>query len=199
MLTETILKRVKKAKGGTLFFKDSFTHFGTPQAVAKTVERLVQSGELVRVATGIYTRPQKDKVLGPVMPSIEDIAKAIAKRDKARILPTGSYALYLLGLSTQIPMNVVFYTDASARKVKIGKQTITFKRTSARNLAANGQISRLAIQAMRAIGKENITTEQISQIKAFLKKEKPIHIKHDFVTAPAWIQKALGFAKGKIN
>lgn len=196
---KTVISKIKKAKGGALFFVDSFAHLGTPKAVAKALERLVLSGDLVRVATGIYSKPKSDTILGRVMPSVEEIAKAIAKRDKARVLPTGSYALYRLGLSPQVPMNVVFYTDASARKVKIGKQSITFKRTSAKNLAANGQISRLAIQAMRAIGKENITDEQIAQIKASLKKEKPYHIQHDFVSAPAWIQKALGFAKGKIN
>jgi hypothetical protein len=65
-----------------------------------------------------------------MLPTTEQIAEAIAKRDKARIIPTGAYALHMLGLSTQIPMNVVYLTDSSARKVKVGKQTIVFKKTS---------------------------------------------------------------------
>ncbi|MCK7538337.1 MAG: type IV toxin-antitoxin system AbiEi family antitoxin domain-containing protein [Marinilabiliales bacterium] len=122
--------------------------FGNAKTIGKALERLVKSGELHRVANGIYVRPEKDKVLGIVFPGIEEVAEAIRKRDKARIVPTGSYALYKLGLTTQVPMNVVYYTDSTARKIKIGKQTITFKRASARNLSAIGEISRLAIQAL---------------------------------------------------
>lgn len=68
---------------------------------------------------------------GIIPPSIEEIAEAIAKRDKVRIAPTGAYVLNKLGLSTQIPANVVFVTDGSGRRVSIGKgKGILFKHTS---------------------------------------------------------------------
>lgn len=186
-----ILSKIKKARRGALFFSDSFTSLGNAKAVGKALERLAQSGELYRVATGIYVHPVKDDILGVVMPGIEDIAKAIAKRDKARILPTGSYALYKLGLSTQVPLNVVYYTDASARKIKMGKQTITFKKTSAKNLAAMGELSKLAVQALRAIGKDKVSDQELEKIRELLKKEKPYHLQHDIKLAPEWIRKLL--------
>ncbi len=96
-----------------------------------------------------------------MLPSIEEIAVAIAKRDRAKIVPTGSYAMYKLGLTTQVPLNIVFYSDTSARKIKIGKQTITFKKASSKNLAFVGEISTLAIQALRTIGKDQVTDEEI--------------------------------------
>jgi hypothetical protein len=186
-----VLNKIKKASRGTLFFSDSFTSLGNAKAVGKALERLAQSGELYRVATGIYVHPVKDDILGVVMPGIEDIAKAIAKRDKARILPTGSYALYKLGLSTQVPLNVVYYTDASARKIKLGKQTIMFKKATAKNLAAIGAISKLAIQALRAIGKDKVSDQELEKIRELLKKEKPYHLQHDIKLAPEWIRKLL--------
>ncbi len=152
-IEEQILKKVKKAKRGALFFPEHFSDFGSAQTVGKALVRLMKSGELHRVATGIYVRPEKDKVLGIVLPGVEEIAEAIRKRDKARIVPTGSYAMYKLGLSTQVPMNVVYYTDSTARKIKVGKQTITFKRASARNLSAIGDTSKLVIQALKTIGR----------------------------------------------
>lgn len=119
---------------------------GPGKSINKTLERLVDKGELLRVARGIYTRPQISKLLDSALtPSIETIAKAIARRDRARIVPTGVYALHVLGLSTQIPMNVVYLTDGAARKVQIGKQTILFKKTAPKNLAAIGEISGLVI------------------------------------------------------
>ncbi len=186
-----VLRKIKKARRGSLFFVDSFAGLGNAKSVGKALERLVHTGDLHRVATGIYVHPVKDHILGIVMPGIEDIAKAIAKRDKARILPTGSYALYKLGLSTQVPLNVVYYTDASARKIKMGKQTITFKKTSAKNLAAIGAISKLAVQALRAIGKDKVSDQELEKIRELLKKEQPYHLQHDIKLAPEWIRKLL--------
>lgn len=190
-LDDQILVKIKKAKGGSLFFIDDFVAFGNAKAVGKAMERLVKSGELHRVAKGIYVRPVKDKVLGIVLPGIEDIAEAIRKRDKARIVPTGSYALYKLGLTTQVPMNVVYYTDSTPRKVKVGKQTINFKRASARNLSAIGDISKLVIQALKTIGKDNVTEYELHKIKELLKQEKPYHLQHDMKIAPEWIRKLI--------
>jgi len=196
-IDDQILVKIKKAKGGSLFFIDDFVAFGNAKAVGKAMERLVKSGELHRVAKGIYVRPVKDKVLGIVLPGIEDIAEAIRKRDKARIVPTGSYALYKLGLTTQVPMNVVYYTDSTPRKVKVGKQTINFKRASARNLYAIGDISKLVIQALKTIGKDKVTDYELHKIKELLKQEKPYHLQHDLKIAPEWIRQLVMSRQGQ--
>lgn len=186
-----VLSKIKKNPKGTLFFVDSFAKIGNAKAVNKALERLVKSAELERVATGIYTRPAIDEYIGKVLPSIEEIAVAIAKRDRATIVPTGSYAMYKLGLTTQVPLNIVFYSDTSARKIKIGQQTITFKKASSKNLAFVGEISTLAIQALRTIGKDQATAEEIKQIQKILKNENPKHLQHDLQLAPVWIRKLI--------
>lgn len=186
-----IVKKIKKAKRGTLFFIDNFAAIASAKTINKALERLVFSGELTRVANGIYVRPTIDPVIGIVYPSIETIAKAIAKRDRARIVPTGTYALNLLGLSTQVPMNIVFLTDGVPRKINISGRKIVFKKTAPKNVAAIGEISKLAIQALRTIGKTKITPEEITKIQDLLRKEKPPRLKHDLFLAPAWIQEII--------
>lgn len=186
-----ILNKIRKAKRGTLFFPDSFPFAGNPKAIAKALERLVNKGELERVATGIYVRPQTDSIVGKVTPGIEAIAKAIAKRDKARIVPTGIYALNRLGLSTQMPLNIIYLTDGAARKIKIGNRSIIFKKATPKNVAAVGEISGLAIQALRTIGKDKVTEEEIKIIQQLLMKEKPTRLEHDIRLAPAWIREIM--------
>lgn len=186
-----ILSKIKKAKRGALFFVDSFINAGNAKAVGKALERLVIKGELERVATGIYVRPQNDSIVGKVTTGIEDIARAIAKRDRARIIPTGIYALNRLGLSTQMPMNFIYLTDGAARKIKVGNTAITFKKTTPKNVIAVGEISRLAIQALRTIGKENVTAEEIKKIQQLLLKEKKTKLEHDIQLAPAWIREIM--------
>jgi hypothetical protein len=186
-----LLKKVKKARRGTLFFVESFLSIGNAKAVSKAMERLVAKGELMRVATGIYTRPRKSKLLGNLLPGVEEVVKAIARRDKARIVPTGVYALNALGLSTQVPMNVVYLTDGAARKVSMGKTTIKFKRATPKNLSAIGNISKLVIQALKAIGKGNTSDEEEKKILYLLKKEKRSNLEHDIQLAPEWARQIM--------
>ena len=186
-----ILNRIKKAGRGVLFFTESFISYGSTEAVKKALQRLTNSGELERVATGIYVRPVIDSIIGKISPGIEDIARAIAKRDKARIVPAGAYALNRLGLSTQVPVNIVFLTDGSARKIKISKRSILFKKTSPKNVATVGEISGLAIQALKAIGKDKVYDSEIKHIQKLLKNEKPTRLEHDIRLAPAWIREIM--------
>jgi hypothetical protein len=186
-----VLQKIKRNPRGTIFFMENFGNISNTKSVNKALERLVNSGEIERVAQGIYVRSVIDNYIGKVLPSIEDIAKAIAKRDRATIVPTGSYAMYKLGLTTQVPLNIVLYSDTSARKIKIGKQTITLKKASSKNLAFIGEISTLAIQAFRTIGKDQVTAEEIKKIKKILINENPKHLQHDLQLAPVWIRKLI--------
>jgi len=187
-IDDKIFAKIKKAKRGSLFFTDDFLSFGSAKAVSKALERSVTRGEIQRVARCIYARLAADSILGPIKPSTEEIAEAISKRDKARIIPTGTLALNALGLSTQIPINVVYYTDGSARKIEVGNRTIKFKKTAPKNLATTGKISTLVIQALKEIGKDNATAQEIEIILNQLKKEDPYRLAHDIKFAPEWIR-----------
>ena len=185
---DKVIAKIKKAKRGSLFFTEDFLAFGTSKTIAKALERLVEKKEINRVARGIYARLQTDPILGVLNPSTEAIAQAIAKRDKARIIPTGSTALNVLGLSTQVPMNVVYLTDGAARKITIGKRKIVFKKTAPKNLATIGKISGLVIQAAKEIGKDKLYDHEKEIIIKQLKKEEPYRLEHDIKLAPEWIR-----------
>ncbi len=187
-IDDKIIVKLKKAKGGSLFFVDDFLSFGTAKAVAKALERLVDSGEISRVARGIYSRLEKDPIIGELKPTTEKIAEAIAKRDKARIMPTGVLALNALGLSTQVPMNVVYLSDGAARKIDLGRRKILFKKTAPKNLATIGKISGLVIQALKELGKDDVSEKEISIILEKLAQEETHRLVHDIKLAPEWIR-----------
>lgn len=186
-----IAAALKTYPKGSVLFVDDFLDYGNPESVKKALLRLKEKEILVRLAHGIYLYPKIDKELGVLFPSTEEISNAIARRDKARIVPTGVQALNKLGLSTQIPMKVVYLTDGAARTVKVGKRTITFKKTSPKNLLAQGEISSLAIQALKTIGQKKVDENTIERIQAILKKEKKENIINDAKLSPAWINKIL--------
>lgn len=190
-IEKQIEKAIKSKPMGTLVLPSDFLLYGTPKAVQKSLERLENKGVIIRVSQGIYVRPKMSKLIGTLTPSAEEVAEAIAKRDRIRTVPTGSYALNALGLSTQVPLNIVLLTDGSPRVIKVGKRTIKFKKTTPKNLLAKGKISRLVIQALKEIGNGNVTEEEERKIIELLLKEDEKDLKHDIPLAPVWIQKVM--------
>jgi hypothetical protein len=187
-IDDQIFIKIKKAKGGSLFFIEDFLHFGSSEAIRKALERMVKKKEISRVSRGIYARLKTHDIFGEIQPSTEEIAYAIAKRDKARVIPTGVLALNALGLSTQVLMKFVYLTDGSARTVKIGKHSIKFKKSSPRSFRAIGDISKLVIQALKEIGKENVTNDEIEVLLKHLNKQEKHILEHDIKIAPEWIR-----------
>jgi hypothetical protein len=186
-----ILRKMKQNRRGKIFFANDFADFGHAKACNKALERLTKQGEIMRVARGIYTIPETSEFFGKTQPSFDSIVKAIIKRDKARIIPTGLYALNVLGLSTQVPMKVVYLTDGAARKLKIGKLVLIFKKTTPKNLSAKGKISSLIIQALKSLGKGKIDEYEEEKIIALLKRENKEHLEYDIKLAPVWIQEIM--------
>ena len=190
-IEKQIEKSIKSKPKGSLILPDDYLSYGSSDAIRKALGRLVEKQLIVRVAHGIYFRPKISKLIGPLVPSAEEVCEAIAKRDRIKTLPTGSYALNALGLSTQVPMNIVLLTDGSPRVIKVGNRTIKLKKTTPKNLLAKGKISRLVIQALKEIGNGKITNDEEMKIIKLLEKENHKDLTHDIALAPIWIQKIM--------
>ena len=186
-----IEKSIKSKPKGALLLPDDYLSYGSSDAIRKALDRLENKQVIVRVAQGIYVRPKISKLIGVLVPSAEEVAEAIAKRDRIRTVPTGSYALNALGLSTQVPMNIVLLTDGSPSEIRVGKRKIKFKKTTPKNRLAKGKISRLVIQALKEIGNGKVTAEEENKIIDLLKKEEEKDLKHDIALAPVWVQKIM--------
>lgn len=193
-IEDRIYISVSKRGRGAIVTPLEFAGYGESKAVQKAFERLAADEKLIRIARGIYYYPKFDRALGMgvLYPTFEDIAVAIARRDKAKIVPTGVYALNKLGLSTQLPMNVVYLTDGSPRKVRLqGEKGIQFKHTAKKNLAFQNDFAMLLTFALREIGEDKLTEEQLAHVSQLIKAVPFEAIKKDFPLIPAWIRKII--------
>lgn len=192
---DKIEQKIKSLKQGTIVFTEDFQNYGSPGAVKVALHRIVKKGLLHHLARGIYAKPTFSTLLNKeVLPGAEEVALAIAKRDKARLLPTGAYAQNALGLSTQVPLRMVYLTDGSPRTIKIGKRSIQFKKTTPKNLALKGKISKLVVQALKDIGKDKAKPQELEKIQSLLLKEDKQDLKHDIALAPQWIAEVMAKA-----
>ena len=186
-LNSLIKGKIKRSKSGQIFLPSDFKDLGTSTAIRKALSRLVEQQMLVRMGQGIYVTPLQDKVFGPVLPSVEEIAVAIAKKEHVKIMPTGQFALNKLGLSTQVPTKMVFLTNGGKKNIIIGKSSIVFQPTASKKLSMLGQISGLLFLALEELDLGQLSESEIRKIITLLKKEDPKKLKHDLKLAPSKI------------
>lgn len=190
-LESNVQQKIWRMRKGSIFFSEDFLSMGTQAAVNKALSELAKKGIIIRLAPGIYCKPQKDEVFGfgVMYPGIDQIAQAIAARDKAEIVPTGIYAQNRLGLSTQIPMNAVYLTNGSARRIKIyNGKGILFKRVSPKHFKFKNKLALMLTLALKDIGESNVTDEHKKTIKKIVNKESKQSVTQDYVLMPDWIR-----------
>lgn len=186
-IDKIVTYRIYGNKRGWVFTPSRFYDIGSQFAVRKTLERLVKSGLIRRLAPGLYDYPKKHPVLGDLLPNYEQVGRALIGEDKLKLQPSGVYAANLLGLTEQVPAKIVFLTDGATRNVVIGKQVIVLKKTTPKNMAASGRISGLLIQALRYLGEANVGDEMINTLKKRLSQKDRDQLLKDITCAPVWI------------
>src|SRR5437588_8968605 len=103
-----ILARIRGSGRGSVIVPGDFLDLGSRQAVDLALHRLARKGAIRRLARGVYDFPKQHPVLGPLSPSADTVAQALAGRDRTRLQPAAAYAANALGLSEQVPATVVF-------------------------------------------------------------------------------------------
>jgi hypothetical protein len=186
-IDKKIISRIYGHGKGWVFTPTHFSDLGSRDAVASAVKRYRQSGLIRQLARGLYDYPRTDPELGILTPSPDAIARALAGRDAVRLQPSGAYAANLLGLSTQIPMKIVYLTDGRSRTVQIGKKHIILKQTTPRNMATAGRISGLVIQALRHLRRQHVDDEVIARLDRRLDADGRKQLLKDVRFASAWI------------
>ena len=160
-------------------------------SIRTALTRLVQKNSIRRLAHGLYDLPEVHPKLGLMMPSVDKVIEAFKASEAIEVQPTGAYAANLLGLTTQIPMRIELFTNGPKRTITIGKQVISLKPTTPKNMVGAGTKAGLILHALRQIGKENITNEMIEHIKNQIDEKDVKHIKKQIQFAPIWIAKIM--------
>ncbi|MHB9010319.1 MAG: DUF6088 family protein [Limisphaerales bacterium] len=186
-IDKSIISRIYGNGRGWVFSPNQFLDLGNRSAVGVALHRLAKAGTIRRLTRGLYDYPKHHPTFGVLAPDPDAVGKALAGKHAVRVQPSGAYAANLLGLSDQVPAKIVFLTDGPARRVTVGTQEISLKRTSPRNMATAGRVSGLIIQALRYLGRPRVDDKTLRRLKQKL-GDKDVHLLlKDVAYAPAWI------------
>lgn len=183
-----IVSRIYGNGRGWVFSKIDFSDLGGFSTIDWVLYRLVKNGTIGRVMRGIYYYPQKSSLLNENLPiDIQQVARAISRRFKWEIEPSGETALNILGVSTQVPSKYVYITNGRSKKYTIQNRELQFKKGMLRETGFKHIESTLLVQGIRGLGKENITDENISTIKNAIDRSKSKAILKETSSVTSWI------------
>ena len=138
-VADKILARAKRHGAGWVFSAKHMSDVGTRAATDQALGRLVRDGIVRRLARGLYDLPQVHPVLGLLSPNPDAVAAAAAEQVGHRLQISPARAANALGLSSQVPAKMVYLTDGSSRKIKVGQQVIYLKHAGPRALLEIGR------------------------------------------------------------
>lgn len=183
-----IEERIRNSQKGTIFLTSDFIDLASSDAANKALLRLEEAGLIRRILFGIYEYPEYNEFLNEyVEPSADRVAHALARKFGWTIIPCGDTALNLLGLSTQVPSVWLYVSDGTYKEYTYGNTTIKFKRTTNKEISKLSYKTALVIQAIKALGKENITNEIISKIAQVTTEKEKAQMFAEAKYATSWI------------
>jgi hypothetical protein len=164
-----IVARIERLGEGKAFSAKDFLDIASRTTIDVTLASLTLSGKIRRIRRGLFDVPRVNPALGgELSPDIDEAARAIARRQRWKIVPEGAWAANLLGLSTQVPSKIIYLTDGPNNEVPIGRRTIYFKHSRPKAMAGPEGKSALVVQALRYLGKERVGPREIEKLRAGL-------------------------------
>mgnify|MGYP007058238713 FL=1 len=189
---ESVLKKIESFEAGTVFIANDFLEIASYERIRNILNRLVKDGTIHRILNGVYYQPRYSELIEEYeAPNVHQVALAIARKYNWTITPSENTALNILGLSTQVPAKWVYLSDGKYVTYSFGGIDIEFKRRSNAEISNMSTITSMVIQAIKAIGKDRISGEQIDILKKRLSGEEKKALLREGKTATAWIYEIL--------
>lgn len=185
------IETIMSENNGKIFSINDFYGLGTKNTIKSILYRLNRENKITRLIDGLYTKPKYSEILKEYSyPDINTVAEKIADKFSWTIAPTGDTALNYTGLSTQVPNVYIYISDGAYREYLYRNKKLIFKHTTNRNITSYSKKLSILIQAIKALGKDNITEENIKKLVLFSQNIKE-DLKHDTLKLPFWIREVL--------
>ena len=187
-----IKRRILTYESGTVFVAADFADITDKKTASVGLSRLESEGVIRRILRGVYDKPAYNRFLGEFVAPIPDkVAHAIARNFGWTIVPCGDTALNLLGLSTQVPAVWVYVSDGTYKEYSYDNTTIQFKRTTNKEVSKLSYKTALVIQALKAVGKDNLDEMVISRLQKILTAEEKKAMVSEAKAVTSWIYEYL--------
>ena len=183
-----IYDRIKAAGHDEVFIVGDFLDLGEYHAVRRALLRLEEAGFIQKIMRGVFYCPRYSELIDEFeAPSPNKVAETLARKFSWTIAPCGDTALNQLGLSTQVPAKWSYISDGPYHEFQIGNITIEFRHRNNREVSGISKQTATIIQALKAIGKDNVTETHLNIIRRRLSDEEKVCVLEEAKQAAVWV------------
>jgi len=191
-LTSRVLQRFQRAKPGTVYSPKDFLDLGGRSSVGWVLYELVRRGRIRRVARGLYDYPRTSESLGvPLSPDLHRAAKAYARKQQWDVVPHPALAANMLGLSQQVPAQIVYLSSGPTKTIRIGTRDVVFRNARPKAFTAKSELGALVIQALRFLGKDHVDAEARQRLSRVMSEGELKKVLRDTRYAATWIHEVV--------
>lgn len=185
---QEIRERIGAADEGSIFTASDFADIADTNTVRSALYRLVQDGVLRRVFNGIFEKPKYSRLLDEYVAADPDaVAKALARSYHWTIAPCGNTALNLLGLSTQVTAVWSYISDGPYKTYTWNSTKLEFKHRTNKEITGLSYMTSLVVQALKTLGKANVTPEIIHALSEKLTDEDKKAMLKEATESTGWV------------
>ena len=183
-----IRERIEQAPAGTLFINSDFADIADAETVRRNLNRQVQDGTIRRLINGLYEKPKYSALLQEYVAADPDaVARTLARCYHWTIAPCGNNALNLLGLSTQVTAVWSYISDGPYKSYELNSTKIEFKHRTNKEITGLSYMTALVIQALKTLGKDNVTEDTIAVLSQKLSAEEKRLLLEEAAESTDWI------------
>lgn len=193
-LIEDILTRAGGLAEGTPVSSRTFLDLGTKPAISNALLRLLRSQKLLRVGRGIYVVPVVSR-FGSSAPSAHRFIEELSKQSGEDIVSSGATTANALGLTTQVPVQMVYWTSGRSRKLNLGKLVLHLEHVASWQLALAKEPAGEIVRALVWAGPERVHTV-LKEIEGKVPQTDVIKVAQQASRFPRWLADALSRSVG---
>jgi len=192
-IEKKILSKIYGYGRGYVFSSSDFIKDFSINNIDKALSGLTQQNKIRRIARGLYDYPKYSEFLKQELSAdIDQAAHAIARKFNWQIEISGESALNLLGLSTQVPAKYIYLSNGPNRMYVIQDNiNLEFKKSALKNIGFKHKESSIIVQALKSLGKDNITDDVITYIRDYLEPKIYEKILNDTKTTTTWVYETI--------
>ena len=183
-----ILSRIQGHGRGWVFSRTDLLDLGPGTTIDSALSRLSHREAIRRIDRGLYDYPRHSVLLGEaLLPDMTLVAEAIARRHNWRIVPDGNTALYVLGLTRQVPARVSFFSTGPTRSFDIMGTALRLKHRKTSHTAIEDRNTAVLVQALEALGPDRLTAAEKRHIGSLFSWRELRRMVRAGRTASTWI------------
>ena len=160
-------------------------HLGTRAAVDQALSRLARRGRLLRICQGVYMRPIETR-FGMRSPAIEKVIPSLSALWGEVIVPCGGGAANGLGLTNQVPVQLVFLTSGPDRTLGIDGQPVVLRHAPRWQLVAPNRLAGRIVRALAWLGPAEVH-DGLKRLAPRISEEDLAQLASARAVLPAWL------------